>query len=159
VKKQTVNPLIGCGFYGFWDSPAATEVLSYIDITTAHNGYLEMYIDGGAVGVVFLGIMLAIGFRGMITRLLRGKFWGRISLMFFIIALGYNWSESNYFRLEPLWFTLLLVIIEYPQRSARRVKLVKPQTQLIEKAASLEFATKHLNGDARPQVGYGAPGV
>jgi hypothetical protein len=44
---------------------------------------------------------------------------GRIGLVFWVLAIIYNLSESSFFRLDALWFTLLLVMIECPRRPPR----------------------------------------
>jgi hypothetical protein len=53
-------------------------------------------------------LLLSVG-RNAMHQLLRGDPLGRISLMFWLIALVYNNAESDFFILEPLWFTLLLI--------------------------------------------------
>jgi hypothetical protein len=39
-----------------------------------------------------------------------------MGLVFWILAIIYNLSESSFFRLDPLWFVLLLVTIDCPRR-------------------------------------------
>src|SRR4030095_2355216 len=61
VREQNINPVVGCGFQSFWNSQAGAEVYGELrdtNIRTVHNGYLEIYVDGGLVGVVLLTIML-----------------------------------------------------------------------------------------------------
>src|SRR5206468_8314331 len=57
VREQNTNPVVGTGFQSFWSSHYGIEAydqLRDVNIRTAHNGYLETYLDGGAVGVVLL---------------------------------------------------------------------------------------------------------
>jgi O-antigen ligase len=117
VKEQPINPLIGCGFLTFWDTKMGSDAIDGIGarINTAHNGYLEIYLDGGILGLTLLGIMVLAGGMKVTERLLGGTLWGRMSFAIWICALVYNNSESDFFRFSPLWFTLLLVIIERPQ--------------------------------------------
>jgi hypothetical protein len=52
-------------------------------------------------------MLLAIGI--LVGRAyLRGTFYGRLQLAFFVIMLLYNLSESMYARRGPLWFSFLL---------------------------------------------------
>ncbi len=115
VTAQKPNPVIGWGFMSFWDMPAA---LAYNEahgthLVTAHNGYLDAYVDGGALGLLLLlGMLLAGGIEAL-RGLLSGTWFGRARFMFLCLAITYNWSESDFFRLQPLWFVLLLCLIEY----------------------------------------------
>ncbi len=114
VLEQHHAPWFGNGFYMFWDTDAGQAVFHALqaNFVTAHSGYLEIYLDGGLVGIALLGLMLLAGGGRMADRLLAGRFWGRIGLVFWVVALFYNYTESNFFRMGVLWFTLLLVIIE-----------------------------------------------
>ena len=60
IKANPVNPIIGCGYMMYWEinKGGVGDEDQFFDVKTAHNGYLETYLDGGIVGVVFLGIML-----------------------------------------------------------------------------------------------------
>jgi exopolysaccharide production protein ExoQ len=108
------DPLLGCGYYGFWDSPRGEEVLEYIVITQSHNGYLETYLDGGLIGLSLLSVLLITNMIGLTKRLFQGDYWSRISFTFGIIVLLYNFSEADFFREESLWLTYLLATIQLP---------------------------------------------
>src|SRR5581483_9084912 len=60
------DPIVGTGFCSFWSDEYYQSRLPE-DLAggrSAHNGYLEMYIDGGWVGIFFLAVMMvAIGLR------------------------------------------------------------------------------------------------
>lgn len=114
VLDQHTDPLIGCGFYSFWQTKygyAVNQVIG-MGLNEAHNGYLETYLDGGWVGVALLALLLlAVGARA-IKRLFSASLFGRVAFIFWIIAIVYNYSESDYFRLSPIWFTFLLLTVE-----------------------------------------------
>jgi len=124
VKEAPTNPIVGCGFYSYWSTESALRISEkYLGtLTTAHNGFLEMYLDGGFLGVGLLVALLLIGGKGAVRSMLAGTLFGRMMMTFWILALIYNNSETSFFRLEPLWFMLLVVIIDArklcPQRSA-----------------------------------------
>jgi exopolysaccharide production protein ExoQ len=120
VLQQQSDPMLGDGFYIFWDSEkgkaVATELAS---LNSAHNGYIETYIDGGIVGCVFLGIfLLATGRRVLNRFFLLNRFFqdvpfAAVGLPVWIAAVIYNFSESSFLRLDTLWFTLVLVTIAH----------------------------------------------
>jgi exopolysaccharide production protein ExoQ len=115
VKAAGTDPWLGVGFFSFWDTPAARIVDARFPggLVTAHNGFLETYLDGGIVGVTFLVMLLATwlfsGIRGTLARTIRGQ----LTLVVWIIAMIYNNSETSFFRVEPLWFALLLLTNQY----------------------------------------------
>lgn len=115
VRAAGTDPLFGAGFYSFWDTPAGKIIAAPWagGLTTVHNGFLETYVDGGIAGVSLLIVLLltwlAAGIRGTLT----GTIGGQLTLVFWIIAIIYNNSETSFFRVEPLWFTLLLLTNQY----------------------------------------------
>jgi exopolysaccharide production protein ExoQ len=116
VKVTQVHPVLGYGYYSYWESPAAQPISARFDGTlkTMHHGYHEMYMDGGVVGLTLLLLLLAgWGYRS-VDRSLEGSLFGRLSLVFWTVSIIYNLSETDFFRLEPLWFTLLLMMVRYP---------------------------------------------
>ncbi|MGO8927556.1 MAG: O-antigen ligase family protein [Limisphaerales bacterium] len=116
VADQKVNPLIGSGFCAFWDTRMAKSAQAEAgdQIMNSHNGYIDLYLDGGLVGCCLFGFMMLSGAK-KVTEDLRGRtLLGRVSFLFWVVALVYNNSESCYFRLSPLWFALLLVMIRCP---------------------------------------------
>lgn len=132
VLDQKTNPLRGEGFYVFWDSPKGKAVIeSFMQINSAHNGYLDLYMDGGLIGCSLLVLVLLVGGRRVIDRLFAGDPLGKVGLAFWFLAIIYNFSESSYFRLDVLWFTLLLLVVLCPL--TRRQKL--HQQRLAEAGA------------------------
>jgi O-antigen ligase len=116
VIEQQQSSLLGNGYFTFWDSEKGAAVTNFfMKINNAHNGYLETYLDGGLIGCVLLGLLLLTAGRQVVNRLFEGHPLGRVGLIFWLLAIVYNFSESSFFRPDVLWFTLLLVILEYPQ--------------------------------------------
>jgi exopolysaccharide production protein ExoQ len=120
VKEQGVNPVLGAGFLSFWDGPQARAYRedSETSINTAHNGYLETYLDGGGIGVVLLALLLFSGAMNTTRQLLVAGLFGRAQFTFFVIAMVYNWSESSFFRLGVSWFILVLALTDKPLATA-----------------------------------------
>lgn len=116
VEKAHTDPIMGCGFYSFWSTPAAQEISDIFmgTLSTVHNGILEMYLDGGAIGVALLILLLLVwGWRSS-KQFFEGTVRGRLALSFWLLAVINNFSETHYFRFTPLWFTLLVLMIDYP---------------------------------------------
>ena len=60
TKAHPVDPIFGCGYLNFWDmvGPIKLGESAAVELKTAHNGYLEIFLDGGYLGILFLVIML-----------------------------------------------------------------------------------------------------
>ena len=115
VLAQQDSPVLGNGFYAFWDSNKGRAVVeSFMQINSTHNGYLEMYMDGGLVAVALLAMVLLTGCGRVINRMFSGAPLGMLGMAVWATAVIYNLSESSFFRLDALWFTLLLLLLEYP---------------------------------------------
>lgn len=113
IKLQPVDPVRGLGYMMYWDFYGGVdlnhETVSY---KTAHNGYLDTYLDGGVLGVFFLAVMLlAVGIRAT-REFLTGSEYGRFAFAFFVVMLLYNVTETAYGRRSPLWFAFLLFALE-----------------------------------------------
>lgn len=127
VKEQKTDPLLGEGFYVFWDTEKGKNVVDALTrINSTHNGYLETYVDAGLIGDLLLGLFLLAAGARVVGRLFAGAPLGRIGVTYWATALLYNLSESSFFRLDLLWFSLLLVTIDYPQTAAAPVAVDEP---------------------------------
>src|SRR6185437_16083170 len=75
---------------------------------SAHNGYLEILLAGGWVGVSFLSLMiLGVGWR--VSRALpSGTNYSAVRFAIFVVALVANYTESNFAEMTPLGFLFLL---------------------------------------------------
>jgi len=114
------DPLLGTGFCSFWSDQHYLSRLppgSGVG-TSAHNGYLEVFIDGGMVGLFFLGMMLlATGMR--INRQLgTGGNYVLMQFAAFVAMVVGSFSESHFGRMSPLGFLFLLTAIGEAQTAS-----------------------------------------
>ena len=114
------NRLVGTGFCSIWSDQHYLSKLPDWVSGSAHNGYLEVFIDGGMIGLLLLVVLLlAAGVK--INRQLRfGGDYVLIRFAVFVAMLIGNFSESHFGRMSPLGFLFLLVVIgEAPTATAR----------------------------------------
>ena len=116
IKQNPVNPITGAGYMMYWDLHKGLTIdQKFYDIKSAHNGYLETYLDGGILGLFTLAILLlGVGWRSG-REFLRGTEYGRISFAFFVVMLLHNVSEATFARRSPLWFAFLVFCIDVRQ--------------------------------------------
>jgi O-antigen ligase len=114
LLNADVSPLFGAGFKSFWAGERMTRMWNAIGahIVQAHNGYIEVYLECGAVGVALLVVMLLAGFRRIKTPLIQGDSYARLRLTLWLLVLFYNFSEASFTQIGILWCLTLLVIAE-----------------------------------------------
>lgn len=107
------DSVLGTGFCSFWsDERFQSKLPEWLaEGRSAHNGYLELYIDGGYVGLFFLAIMLiVIAFR-INRQLATSDNYAVVRFAVFLVMLIGNVSESHFGRMSPLGFLFLLAAI------------------------------------------------
>ena len=105
------DPLFGTGFMSFWDDNSFRSKLPYWVAGSAHNGYIEIYLAGGMIGVTMLTLML-LGTSAKINRDLRsGREYSVVRFAIFAAALVANFAESNFACMTPLGFLFILAAI------------------------------------------------
>ena len=113
-------PLLGTGYNSFWSGERLERMWEHYNIIQAHSGYVETYLNGGFLGIVFLGAFLTATGRRIYLDLMAGTPYAVVRVMFFLIAIVHNLTEASYHKQGILWFTLLLVSIRYPRRLGAR---------------------------------------
>lgn len=121
ITATTVDPLFGAGFWNFWGGKGGAAGIRHVMqapfLSSAHNGYLDIYLDGGLIGLALLFyLLLAQG--GPLIGNFHVNRYRRLRFAVLIVAIIWNLSESLFARLNPLWFTTLLVLIDFPSVKA-----------------------------------------
>ena len=113
VLGMTANPLFGTGFESFWLGSRLQTMWSiyWWHPNEAHNGYIEIFLDLGWVGVALLAVLLLSGFRNTFTAVRQQAEAGGLLLAYLVVVLIYNLTESAFRELDPIWFVLLLSVI------------------------------------------------
>lgn len=107
------NPILGAGYESFWLGARLEKLWSiyWWRPTQAHNGYIELYINLGLVGVALLAGVLVIGYTQAIKAFRRRDVWAGPMLACIVVAVPYNFTEAT-FRMQNLpWIFLLLAVI------------------------------------------------
>lgn len=109
------NPVLGAGFESFWLGPRVEQIRaanSGFGLNEAHNGYIEIYLNLGWVGLILLTVILISGFRH--TGLdLRGSEPAFASLLLAYVTAGtiYGITEAGFRIMNPNWFFLLFSVV------------------------------------------------
>lgn len=125
IGLSTVNSLIGDGYFSFWGTGGGQALRVAMDdmgVHSAHDGYLDIYLDGGLIGVGLLFCLLLANGKRIIANLRSdsdlkspmSRFHG-LKFAFLILFIVYNLSESTFARLASTWFTAMLLFLELKQ--------------------------------------------
>lgn len=122
------DPLIGTGYQSFWLGPRLqlfwqTSGLGHLN--EAHNGYLEVYLELGLIGVILLIGFLVASYRSICRRLGPSSGLAVLGLAAWMALVFYNMSEAA-FEAGLLWMTLLLGAIALPERAKHRIHSLAP---------------------------------
>lgn len=134
------NPIFGTGFESFWLGPRLLKVWSYNTfsngINEAHNGYLEMYLNLGLIGVALLAGMIVTGYRKIMKALGPDPEVTALRLAFFVVAIVYGFTEVAFRENCSVWLAFLFAIMAVPLPSSRIVRRRTSKASLFPAAGS-----------------------
>jgi O-antigen ligase len=112
--------VVGTGYESFWLGNRLEEVQSITgqDTNEAHNGYIEMYINLGWVGVTLLALLIVVGYFNAIRIYSRDPDAGSLRLAFFLATIISAFTEAAFRMMDPKWTFFLLATAALPANSA-----------------------------------------
>lgn len=115
LLAMKVNRVLGTGFESFWLGDRLQQIWEehWWHPTEAHNGYLEIYLSLGAVGVAMLFALLVSTFWKCRAALLNDFQWGRFRMGFLAAVIIYNWTEAAFKGLSAVWFLFYIIAMDY----------------------------------------------
>jgi O-antigen ligase len=116
LLSLTTSHWLGTGFETFWLGHRLEAIWRVYGWgpTQAHNGYLEIFLNLGWVGIALLITILFRSYRNIVAGLLRSPT-GNLMLAYFVVGIVYNFTEAAFFRISaPIWFVLLLAMTKVP---------------------------------------------
>ncbi len=117
------NPLLGVGYQSFWLGARLDYFWNNANlghINEAHNGYLDVYLQQGIIGVSLLACFLIASYRAICGRKGPASSFAVFGLAIWIVLVFYNMSEAA-FESGLLFSVFLLSAISVPARVVRRV--------------------------------------
>ena len=133
VLSLQTNPLVGTGYESFWLGSRFERVGQVVGhINEAHNGYLEIYLNLGAIGLFLIGGLLVTSYRDICKKLSSSSTLASLSLAMWTVMVFYNVTEAG-FRGGLLWLIFLLSAIAIPERNKDRVHRVAAVNNLNAK--------------------------
>lgn len=124
VIPMAPNPALGAGFESFWLGPRLQKMWRAFPVfrpNEAHNGYIEVYLNLGYVGMGLIGLVLINGYWRAVAAFRRDPGLGGLMLAYVAAAAIYSVTEAGFRLLDPIWVFLLLAVV-----SAGRVASIAP---------------------------------
>ena len=119
LLQMAGNPVFGAGFESFWVGQHLRQIWArgglFDGINEAHNGYLEVFLNLGWIGVSLLFVLIVTGYRNVVAVIRQDADVGRLRLAFFVVGIVYSLTEAGFRLMCPVWFAFLLAITAVPQ--------------------------------------------
>lgn len=146
LLEEPINPLLGSGFRSFWLAPGIME--SYGFINQAHNGYLEIYLNGGWLGLFFLlALIISVGNK-LKNEVLQDKPLALLLFAFLVVNLFVNVTEAMFDKLNLIWFLFLVGSMKYQLTE-------NPADDVVKKVTPLSNRERVMRSRALARCGNG----
>jgi exopolysaccharide production protein ExoQ len=116
------NPVLGTGYQSFWLGARLEDFWQNSGLghlNEAHNGYLEVYLELGGLGICFLAGVLIATYRNVCQRLSSNFDLAVLGLATWMTLVFYNMSEAA-FENGLLWMMLIMTSAAMPKKVAQR---------------------------------------
>jgi len=125
------NVLLGAGFESFWTGDRMAKLWSALPgehLNQSHNGYIEVYLQLGLVGLILLGSIWIHGYRTAVAAIRNDPNGASLMLVYILAVPLYNYTEAGCRMLFYTWtfFLLLVMMAGYILKNTSQTKT--PQT-------------------------------
>lgn len=121
VLAVGTNPLIGTGFASFWLTSGGHALGEQLNVTEAHNGFLEIYLNEGLIGVgLLLAVLLAAG-KSTLKQIGAGSHAAPLYAALFFSGIVYNYTEAAFGNGSVVAFGLWLVAMQGSEHAVAEV--------------------------------------
>jgi O-antigen ligase len=137
--RFAANPFFGAGFESFWLGERLLNIWNIYPWhpNQAHNGYLEIFLNLGWVGMALFAFVIATGYRNVVGALRQDRDAGAFRLAYFIAVLVYNFTEAVSRTFTPIWVLYLLATLAIPERSALAATTLVVEPRIFTPEASV----------------------
>jgi exopolysaccharide production protein ExoQ len=156
VIESSGNPLIGAGFESFWNTRSEIvaehlpEIYDVDNLNSAHNGYLEVWLNLGWIGVLLIASIIVFGYRRACRAFQRDQEIGSLILAYIATGTFYSITEAGFRVLTPSWIFLLLAVVSASGITAgiikgkgRKVPVSKRRPEAFEVEMNSVYAARY----------------
>jgi exopolysaccharide production protein ExoQ len=131
VLRYADNPLLGAGYESFWLGRHLQD-MALINggnvLNQAHNGYIEVYLNLGWIGLALLGNIIGMGYKNIIAGFRSDTHSSILRIGYFVVALIYNFTEGSFKMMQPVWICFLLATMIVPAMSVTETHIWESST-------------------------------
>lgn len=128
--------LVGAGYDNFWLGSRLEklwESFPGLKIGQAHNGYLEIFLNLGWLGVALLALMIATGYRNVIGAYRLDPDTGGLRIAYFLAVVINGLTEGVFRMMSPPWIIFLLATAVAPWKQRRKeIPVLRSTYGLVE---------------------------
>jgi O-antigen ligase len=126
------QPWIGFGFESFWLGSRLEKLWStyWWRPTQAHNGYIEIYLHLGLVGLALLLAAIVSAFRKIARSFRRDFLLARLQMALLLAILMFNYTEAGFKGVSFIWTIFYLVAMVCPRSAAATRPAAAPPMHL-----------------------------
>jgi exopolysaccharide production protein ExoQ len=146
VLSFVENPWFGAGYDSFWLGDRMEAIARALKVSTlnqSHNGYLEVYLSLGWIGVALLIVLIVAGYRKIVAGFRSDPEVSTIRIAYFVVVVVYNFTEGVFKTMTPIWIVFLLATMAVPQIRRRKARNVAAEVPGDQFGADLQVAVTH----------------
>lgn len=127
------SKLVGAGYESFWLGHRLSEMWNAIPglrVNEAHNGYIEIFLTLGWVGIGLLALLIVTGYKNAIASYRRNPEFGSLRIAIFLAVVINAMTEAAFRMMGPPWIAFLIATAAVPtlfasQQGSRKTKATR----------------------------------
>lgn len=126
VLSEPVNPVVGAGYESFWLGPRLERMWARflnLHLNEAHNGYIEVYLTLGWIGISLLSVIVVFGYRAASAEARSGSDMGRLCFAWLLAAVIRGLAEAAFRFLSSSWIFFVLAVMATSQATYETAEL------------------------------------
>jgi exopolysaccharide production protein ExoQ len=109
------NPIFGFGFESFWLGDRQVKMMESWGVSSqAHNGYLDMYLNLGVIGLLFIMGWILSGIKNVNRYLDINYPVGLLRFSLIVTVALYNYTEVTFHGVSNMWIVFMIGIMNIP---------------------------------------------
>src|SRR5262249_1388190 len=112
----------------------------HVGLNESHNGYLEIFLTLGWIGVLLLATTMVTGYRNIVASFRQDPMMGRLRMALFVSVVVLSFTEAGFRMLTINWIVFLMAGMAVPQDQSPENHIESPGTFVLEEMTETETA-------------------
>ena len=158
ILSLAPNPFVGAGYQSFWLGERLEKIWSvyWFHPIEAHNGYIELYLNLGWVGLALFATLVVAGYRNILSAFRQRSEMAPLRLGYLVVALIYSFTEAALQMMCLVWIFFLVSEILVPRTAV--VEELAEEMPLEETDAPLVGMYRSFDQTAFDEVAFDKTG-